>query len=122
MCVLDKGHKGNHKDAKGREFDHARYIRNQQLPDTAPDIYWMLDENTTVIVTKRINNFVVQEQDGPTSQHRRCVITYSSKGRMLFDGFDIDTEDFMVFVGMLDAVEDSLNKKVKFTGDEAEDL
>jgi hypothetical protein len=41
---------------------------------------------------------------------------------MLFDGFDVDTEEFMSYVGMLDAVEDSPNKKVMFTGDAAVDL
>jgi hypothetical protein len=86
----------------------------------------MLDEDVTTIVERLGNGpvvqFVIQEQEGPTSQHRQCVITWNTKGRMLFDGFNIDTEEFMAYVGMLDAVEDSPNKKVKFTGDEAEDL
>jgi hypothetical protein len=82
----------------------------------------MLDEGTTIIVAKQAHYYVVQEQDGPASQHRQCVITYSPEGRMLFDSCDIETESFMAFVGMLDAVNESPNKKVKFTGDEAEDL
>ena len=90
--------------------------------DETPDIYWMLDEDTTIIVAKQAHYYVVQEQDGPTSQHRQCVITYSSEGRMLFDNHDIETESFMAFVGMLDAVEESPNKKVKFTDETAEDL
>jgi hypothetical protein len=80
----------------------------------------MLEEDVTIIVERLGDNYVVQEQGGNGYQ---CVITWNTKGRMLFDGFDVDTEAFMGFVGMIDAVEDSPNKKVAFKSDQtAEDL
>jgi hypothetical protein len=82
------------------------------------DPHWMLDEYVTVTVEKMGKHFVVQDQENGL----QCVISYNDHGRMLFDGFNIDTESFMAFVGMLDAVEESPNKKVMFTGDAAVDL
>ena len=83
-----------------------------------PDIYWMLDEKVSIIVERQeidgVVAFVAQDQESDI----KCVITYNSKGRMLFDGFDVDTESFMAFVGMLDAVEDSPNKRVLFKSDQ----
>lgn len=53
----------------------------------------------------------------------KCIISYNQEGRMLFDGEDIETEDFMSYVGMLDTVDDSPNKAVRFNADmTAEDL
>jgi hypothetical protein len=79
----------------------------------------MLDEHVTIIAEKHGDNLVVRDIESGIT----CTITYNSKGRMLFDGFDIETEEFMGFVGIQDAVEDSPNKKVAFKSDmTAEDL
>jgi hypothetical protein len=67
--------------------------------DISIDIEWILTE--TIEVTKLNQNYVVQEQDG---HGRQCVITYNQEGRMLFDGHDIETEDYMAYVGLLDQV------------------
>ena len=93
---------------------------NQQ----GPDPHWMLDEDVTIIVERQeideVVAYVVQEQGNDS---RQCVITWNTKGRMLFDGFDVDTESFMGFVGMLDAVNEAPFKKVAFKSDQtAEDL
>jgi len=32
ICVLEKHHEGNHKDARGREFDNVTYIKNKEIP------------------------------------------------------------------------------------------
>jgi hypothetical protein len=83
-----------------------------------PDIYWMLDEHVVIVVERQeidgVVSFVVQDQE---FEDHKCVITMNSRGRMLFDGHDVDTESFMAFVGMIDAVEDSPRKKVQFIGD-----
>jgi hypothetical protein len=73
------------------------------------DIEWIL--HAAVEVTKLRDNYVVQEHDGDS---RQCVITMSPTGRMLFDGEDIETEDFMAYVGMLDQVDEDPTHNVAF--------
>lgn len=61
------------------------------------DIEWILTEDITA---KKI--YRVTSKDGA----KTCDITFSPEGRMLFDGEDIETEDFMAYVGLLDGVDD----------------
>lgn len=78
------------------------------------DICWITDDDTEIIVVKVEDRYCVVERG---VYGRACVISYSPEGRMLFDGEDIETEDFMALVGMLDAVNDSPNKHVLFNSD-----
>jgi hypothetical protein len=78
------------------------------------DISWILTE--AVNATRLNENYVVQEIDG---DGRQCVITLSPAGRMLFDGIDVETEDFMAYVGLLDMVNTyPPGKTVKFGKDD----
>lgn len=79
-----------------------------------PDIDWIIDDSTSIIVAKQEESYLVVEQGGSA---RYCIISYSPEGRMLFNGEDIETEAFMGFVGMIDTVNDSPNKRVLFNDD-----
>lgn len=62
------------------------------------DISWMLDEDPeglTLLATGP-DRVLVTGNDG-----RRCELSFVN-GRLLFDGEDIETEDFMVYLGILD--------------------
>lgn len=81
----------------------------------------MIDDDVAVIAIKTADNkyIVIERGEHPA---RSCVISWSTPdeygdARMLFDGQDIETESFMVFVGMLDTVDDSINKGVIFNDD-----
>ena len=64
------------------------------------DIHWILAEeiSATKVAT---GHYLVSALDG-----KNCNITFSPEGRMLFDGQDIETEDFMAYVGLLDMIDD----------------
>lgn len=65
------------------------------------DIEWILE--AAISVTKLNGNYVVQELNGDS---RQCVISFSADGtRMLFDGIDIETEDFMAYLGLIEQVD-----------------
>jgi hypothetical protein len=68
------------------------------------DIDWILTE--TIEVTKVGTKYMVAEITGEPRSARRVNITYNTGGRMLFDGEDIETEDFMAYVGLLDQVDE----------------
>jgi len=78
------------------------------------DIIWISD--SAILVQKWADSeqkFEVTEIGGT----RRCTITYSPEGRMLFNGEDIETEDFMCLVGMLDVVAESPVGMAAFSDD-----
>lgn len=77
------------------------------------DIYWIIDDSTEIAVVKVQDQYAVVD----LNDARVCIISHGPQGRMLFDGEDIDTEDFMAFVGMLDTVNDSPKKRVLFNSD-----
>jgi hypothetical protein len=72
------------------------------MPDV--DYHWPLDEGERMYVTKLGDGVSLKiEEIGPP--FRKLHITYNAQGRMLFDLQDIETEDFMGFVGLYDDVE-----------------
>ena len=76
------------------------------------DITWISD--AAVLVGKISDlEYDVTEIGGT----RRCSVTFSPEGRMLFDGQDIETEDFMALSGMIDEVAMSPNGLAVFTDD-----
>lgn len=64
------------------------------------DIEWILGDK--IIVRKISNMYHVESFDDPS---KVCDISFSDKGRMLFDGQDIDTEAFMGYVGLIDSMD-----------------
>jgi hypothetical protein len=66
------------------------------------DISW-ISESAVMVGKVSDLEYEVTEIGGT----RRCGITFSPEGRMLFDGADIETEDFMQLTGMLDVVAES---------------
>jgi hypothetical protein len=75
------------------------------------EIEWIL--KSEILVIKGTGEYEVTEIGGT----RKCVIKMSDAGRMLFDGKDIETEDFMAYVGLLDMVDDAENGVVFLDGD-----
>jgi hypothetical protein len=66
---------------------------------------WVLDDEVKIAVTKlHDGNYQIEEVNGDLN--RKVTISYSSTGRMLFDGEDIETEEFINFVGLLDYVDE----------------
>jgi hypothetical protein len=65
------------------------------------DIEWILDRPVRVERTEP-GRYVAAELGG----ERSCVLSWRD-GRLCFDDADIETEDFMAYVGMLDAVDEA---------------
>ena len=65
------------------------------------DIEWILTDEINAVKISDLHYFVTTPND-----KKDCHITFSDEGRMLFDGRDIETEDFMAYVSMLDAVDE----------------
>lgn len=89
------------------------------------DIHWILEE--AIEVTKDGGEYHIRElldhihdDDGtvegcPGCFARTCTISWAPSGmggwaRMLFDGEDIETEDFMAYVGLLDQVDEGVTE------------
>ena len=67
------------------------------------DISWVLEEGTIMTVTKlHDGNYRVKEVYG----NRAVTLSYTNTGRLFFDGQDIETEEFMGFVGLIDEVDE----------------
>jgi hypothetical protein len=67
------------------------------------NIEWILEDKLRV--TKQPDaHYLVESLTTP--YRANITISYSPEGRMLFNGEDIDTEDFMGYVGLIDEVND----------------
>lgn len=88
------------------------------------DISWLTDEDSAILVTKvteNVKKFMPELRDALYFAEKlntdvNVKISYRD-GRMLFDGEDIETEDFMVIVGILDAVDESPQGSLVFKGE-----
>lgn len=74
------------------------------------DPSWMLHEVSISARKIRDGWYRISDIHG----FRGTDITFSPEGRMLFNGFYVDTEDYMAFVGMLDAIDEG---QTHFDGD-----
>jgi hypothetical protein len=81
------------------------------------DITWIAEDDVNIEKVEEKRYIATQRYTG-----RLCTISFGSDNRMLFDGEDIETEDFITILEMLEYVDDSPNKKVSFIGEEAQDL
>lgn len=70
------------------------------------DIEWIL--TSPLLVTRRsdLEVYIVELTDNGDITGRAVTITWSPDGRMLFDGQDIETEDFMGYVSLMDEIAD----------------
>lgn len=69
------------------------------------DIGWILTDK--IRVTKQARSYLIESLSTP--YRNNVSITFS---RMLFNGEDIETEDFMAYVGLLDQVNASHDNPV----------
>ena len=84
------------------------YIDRDGNEDKEP--YWAIDDDIEIIASKMDEGrYHVRECQSP---NREVIITFTGEGRMLFDGEDIETENFMAYVGLLDMVEESPGKVI----------
>lgn len=72
------------------------------------DIEWILTDK--LCVTKLPDCYLIESVTHPT--HEDMQLRFNRAGRLLFNGEDIETEDFMAYVGLLDGVNDSPNNPV----------
>lgn len=76
-------------------------MSKQQIEE--PD--WALEDDIEIIAFEEdTGSYRVIEVGG---QKRQAVISFTDKGRMLFDGEDIETEAFMGYVGLTDMVDEA---------------
>lgn len=68
------------------------------------DIDWILQDK--IRVTKRDDSYLIESLSTPFRTN--VTISYSSVDRMLFNNQDIETEDYMSYVGLLDEVSDRI--------------
>jgi hypothetical protein len=68
------------------------------------DPSWILDNGVRISVTRvREQEYHIKDRDS----ERECTITFNND-RMLFNGEDIETEEFMAFIGLIDEVMEQL--------------
>jgi hypothetical protein len=67
------------------------------------EIDWIL---TSAITVNKVDagSYLVREKGG---ERRTCTLSFVND-RLLFDGVDIETEDFMAYVGLTDMVDDGV--------------
>lgn len=97
-------------DAIMAQLVSARALTTRQrqpacAPATEPakDYGWLL---TSELLSKRVSDleiYFAELRDGKVTG-RDATITWDPDGRMLFDGEDIETEDFMAYTGLADDV------------------
>lgn len=72
------------------------------------DIKWILTDKLRV--TKMPEGFLVESLTTP--QRDSVKLSFNRYGRLLFNFEDIETEDFMGYIGLLDEVENSRDNPV----------
>ena len=77
------------------------------------DIEWPLDGNVKIRVTRKAGNIFVVED---VNSDRKLTLSEkqaigSEHVRLLFNGQDIETENFMSYVGLIDEVVERLGDK-----------
>lgn len=95
-----------HDDRTAAYIDGHRLGRLAMEP--APDIEWPLDGKTKINVTRMAGNIF---RICDLGSDRELTIKYNDQGRLLFDGHDIETEDYMGYVGLMDEVVERLGDK-----------
>jgi hypothetical protein len=68
------------------------------------DIDWILLDKLRVTRDVKSKTYLVESLTTPLRPN--VTISFSPTGRYLFNGEDIETEDFMGYVGLLDEVND----------------
>jgi hypothetical protein len=69
---------------------------------------WVLDGEVEIRVTRSEDDrYTITDKESGM----QVVISYSPEGRMLFDGEDIETEDYMGFVGLIEEVDNQLGEQ-----------
>jgi hypothetical protein len=64
---------------------------------------WLLTADLLATRPSELEMYFAELKEGRVTG-RDCLLTWSPDGRMLFDGEDIETEDFMAFTGLADSV------------------
>jgi hypothetical protein len=80
------------------------------MPDT--DIHWPLDDGVQLRVT-RLAGDIYDIEDVNSDRKLRLSWKYgigSELARLLFDGEDIETEEYMAYVGLMDEVAELLGE------------
>ena len=80
------------------------------MVDKELDIEWPLDENVKLRVT-RLSGDIYDLEDFNSDRKLRLSWEHGigdEGSRMLFDGEDIETEDYMAYLGLMDEVVDRL--------------
>jgi hypothetical protein len=98
-------------------------FNNEREQDSELDIHWPLDDEVRIRVTRQAGEvYVIEDMD----QDRQLTLSWNHDGtdlsRLLFDGQDIETEEYMAYVGLMDQVVETLGSKgvgtVLITGEE----
>jgi hypothetical protein len=85
-----------------RQFEKNAPRKAKQM-----DIDWILTAAIKVTKTGTDDDPVYVIEERGVQKPRECIIRYQD-GRMLFNGEDIKTEDFMAYVGLLDEADDGV--------------
>jgi hypothetical protein len=77
------------------------------------DITWPLDDEVGIRVTRKAGDILVIED---MDQDRQLTLSWNHQtgtgySRLLFDGQDIETEEYMAYVGLMDTVVEALGDK-----------
>ena len=94
-----------------RQFDKNSPNRfSKPVPDI--DITWPLDEGVQLRVTREpCGTYIIEDVDSD----RQLTLSWKRDGtdwsRLLFDGHDIETEEYMAYVGLMDEVVELLGDK-----------
>jgi hypothetical protein len=77
------------------------------------DILWPIDEDEVDLkVTRKAGDiYVIQDVNSDRTLTLSWSHVATEPSRLLFDGHDIDTEDFMGYLGLMDTVVEALGDK-----------
>jgi len=92
----------------------ALIYQNDHKQDNELDIEWPIDEDdVTIKVTRQLGGtYVIKD----VNSDRQLTMSWkhgtsSDQSRLLFNGKDIETEDFMGYLGLMDTVVEALGDK-----------
>lgn len=95
----------------GHRLGAMIYLHDHE-PDSELDIHWPLDEGVQLRVTRLPDEaYLIEDVDSD----RKLTLSWRRDGtdwsRLLFDGQDIETEEYMGYIGLMDEVTELLGPK-----------
>lgn len=90
------------------EYDNSRTDREMLQRATELDIEWVLDDEINLMVTKGADG-EYRVSDADNAAQPALVLRFLGE-RLKFNGQDIETDDFIDYVGIMEATDDIIQR------------